>query len=217
MDVSRETAAAAFGPGLALAERYAELLRTDGVARGLIGPREADRLWDRHLVNCAAAVSAFPLTGLVADVGSGAGLPGIPLALARPALRVRLVEPLLRRATFLTEVVDLLELGNVEVVRARAEDLHGAWTADVVTARAVAPLARLAGWCLPLVTPGGAMLALKGDRAAAELAGSEQQLRQLGATSWSVEEHGAGLVDPLVRVVRIVAGSTRAGRGADAT
>ena len=213
MDVSRETAEAAFGPGLALAERYAELLRTDGVTRGLIGPREADRLWDRHLVNCAAAVSAFPLAGLVADVGSGAGLPGIPLALARPALRVRLVEPLLRRATFLTEVVDRLELGNVEVVRARAEDLHGAWTAGVVTARAVAPRARLAGWGLPLVTPGGAMLALKGDRAAAELATSEQQLRRLGATSWSVEEHGAGLVDPPVRVVRIVAGPTRSGHG----
>ena len=216
MDVSRETAEAAFGPGLALAERYAQLLRTDGVTRGLIGPREADRLWDRHLVNCAAAVSAFPLTGLVADIGSGAGLPGIPLALARPALRVRLVEPLLRRATFLTEVVDRLELGNVEVVRARAEDLRGAWTADVVTARAVAPLARLAGWCLPLVVSGGAMLALKGDRAAAELATSEQQLLHLGATNWSVEEHGAGLVDPPVRVVRIVAGPTRSGRSAGA-
>ena len=216
MDVSRETAEAAFGPGLALAERYAQLLRTDGVTRGFFGPHEADRLWDRHLVNCAAAVSAFPRTGLVADVGSGAGLPGIPLALARPALRVRLGEPLLRRATFLTEVVDRLELGNVEVVRARAEDLRGAWTVDVVTARAVAPLGRLAGWCLPLVTPGGAMLALKGDRAAVELATSEQQLRRLGATSWSVEEHGAGLVDPPVRVVRIVAGPTRSGRSAGA-
>ena len=86
MDVSRETAEAAFGPALPLAERYAELLRTDGVTRGLIGPREADRLWSRHLVNSAAAVSAFPRTGRVADVGSGAGLPGIPLALARPAL-----------------------------------------------------------------------------------------------------------------------------------
>ena len=132
------------------------------------------------------------------------------------ALRVRMVEPLLRRATFLTEVVDRLELGNVEVVRARAEDLRGAWTVDVVTARAVAPLGRLAGWCLPLVTPGGAMLALKGDRAAVELATSEQQLRRLGATSWSVEEHDAGLVDPPVRVVRIVAGPTRSGRSAGA-
>jgi 16S rRNA (guanine527-N7)-methyltransferase len=208
VDVSRETAAAAFGPGLVLAERYAELLRTDGVTRGLLGPREADRLWERHLVNSAAAVSAFPLAGLVVDIGSGAGLPGIPLALARPALHLRLVEPLLRRATFLTEVVDRLELGNVEVVRARAEDLRGAWTAGAVTARAVAPLARLAGWCLPLVAPGGAFLALKGNRAAAELAESEVALRRLGATSWSVEEHGAGLVDPPVRVVRVIAGPT---------
>jgi 16S rRNA (guanine527-N7)-methyltransferase len=209
VDVSRETAVAAFGTGLPLAERYAELLRTDGVTRGLIGPREADRLWERHLVNCAAAVSAFPPEGLVVDVGSGAGLPGIPLALARPALHLRLVEPLLRRATFLTEVVDRLELSNVEVLRARAEDLRGAWTAAAVTARAVAPLARLAAWCLPLVTPGGSMLALKGDRADAELTASAAALRRLGATSWKVESHGAGLVDPPVRVVRIVAGPTR--------
>jgi 16S rRNA (guanine527-N7)-methyltransferase len=209
VDVSRETAVAAFGTGLPLAERYAELLRTDGVTRGLIGPREADRLWERHLVNCAAAVSAFPPEGLVVDVGSGAGLPGIPLALARPSLHLRLVEPLLRRATFLTEVVDRLELSNVEVLRARAEDLRGAWTAAAVTARAVAPLARLAAWCLPLVTPGGSMLALKGDRADAELTASAAALRRLGATSWKVESHGAGLVDPPVRVVRIVAGPTR--------
>ncbi len=136
------------------------------MTRGLLGPREADRLWERHLVNSAAAAAALPTAGgLLADVGSGAGLPGIPLAILRPDLTVRLVEPLLRRATFLTEVVAALGLANVEVVRARAEDLHGAWTAATVTARAVAPLDRLAGWCLPLVAPGGSLLALKGDRA----------------------------------------------------
>jgi 16S rRNA (guanine527-N7)-methyltransferase len=208
MDVSRETAEAIFGSRLPLAEHYAELLRTDGVTRGLIGPRESDRLWERHLVNSAAAGSALPATGgLVADIGSGAGLPGIPLAILRPDLTVRLVEPLLRRVTFLTEVVADLALANVEVVRARAEDLHGGWTAAAVTARAVAPLDRLAGWCLPLVAPGGSLLALKGDQAEDELAAAVSTLRRLGAVSWSVEEHRAGQVEPPVRIVRVVAGT----------
>ena len=213
MDVSRETAEALFGSRLPLAERYARLLSTDGVTRGLLGPREADRLWDRHLVNSAAAAGALPTSGgLLADIGSGAGLPGIPLAILRPDLTVRLVEPLLRRATFLTEVVAALELANVEVVRARAEDLHGAWTAATVTARAVAPLDRLAGWCLPLVAPGGSLLALKGDRAEAELAAAAPTLRRLGADRWSVEEHGGDLVEPPVRIVRVVAGTSPAPR-----
>ncbi len=190
-----------------MAERYAELLGTEGVTRGLIGPRETDRLWRRHLVNSAAAGSALPATGLVADIGSGAGLPGIPLAILRPDLPVRLVEPLLRRATFLAEVVADLGLANVEVVRARAEDLHGAWTATTVTARAVAPLDRLAGWCLPLVSPGGSLLALKGDRAETELTAATPTLRRLGAVSWSVEEHRAGQLEPPVRIVRVVAGT----------
>jgi 16S rRNA (guanine527-N7)-methyltransferase len=207
MDVSRETAVAVFGPSLPLVEAYAELLSTLGVTRGLLGPREADRLWERHLLNSAAAAAAFPSTGLVADIGSGAGLPGIPLALLRPQLTVRLVEPLLRRSTFLTEVVQELGLTNVEVVRSRAEDLHGSWTAPTVTARAVAPLDRLAGWCLPLVEPGGSLLALKGDRADEELTAAAPALRRLGATDWSVEIHGSGLVDPPVRIVRVVAGT----------
>jgi 16S rRNA (guanine527-N7)-methyltransferase len=207
MDVSRETAVAVFGPRLPLVEAYAELLSTVGVTRGLLGPREADRLWERHLLNSAAAAAAFPSTGLVADIGSGAGLPGIPLALLRPQLTVRLVEPLLRRSTFLSEVVAELGLTNVEVVRARAEDLHGSWTATAVTARAVAPLDRLAGWCLPLVEAGGSLLALKGDRADEELTAAGPALRRLGATGWSVEVHGSGLVDPPVRIIRVVAGT----------
>lgn len=215
MDVSRETATALFGDQLPRAEAYADILATDGVTRGLIGPREVARLWSRHLANSAAAVTAFPPDGLVVDVGAGAGLPGIPLALARPALTVRLVEPLLRRSTFLVEVVERLALTNVEVVRARAEDLRGAWTAPTVTARAVAPLERLAGWCLPLVAPGGSLLALKGDQAAAELSAAESLLRRLGAARWSLERHGVGLVDPPVTVIRIVAGpgATTAARG----
>jgi 16S rRNA (guanine527-N7)-methyltransferase len=208
MDVSRETAEAVFGSGLPQAQRYAELLSTDGVTRGLIGPRETERLWQRHLINSAAAGAALPDSGgLVADIGSGAGLPGIPLAILRPEVTVRLVEPLLRRATFLSEVVADLGLANVEVVRARAEELHGEWTATTVTARAVAPLDRLAGWCLPLVEPGGSLLALKGDRAEIELAAAVPTLRRLGAASWTVEEHRAGEIEPPVRIVRVVAGT----------
>jgi len=203
MDVSRETASRVFGAELPRAEAFAELLATDGVRRGLIGPREADRLWSRHLLNSAVVVEACPASGLVVDVGSGAGLPGIPMALARPELTVRLVEPLLRRVTFLTEVVSLLGLDNVEVVRSRVEDLHGSWTAPTVTARAVAPLDRLAGWCLPLVAPGGSLLAVKGDRADEELADAHDLLRRLGAISATVEEVGAPLVAPPVRLVRV--------------
>lgn len=207
MDVSRETAHQVFAAQLPRAEAYAQILATDGVSRGLLGPRETDRLWSRHLLNSAVVVGACPAAGLVVDVGSGAGLPGIPMALARPELTIRLVEPLLRRATFLTEVIDRLELTNVEVVRSRAEDLHGAWTAPTVTARAVAPLDRLAGWCLPLVAPGGSLLAVKGDRAADELAGAQAALRRLRVVSSGVEEVGHGVVDPPVRLVRLTVGA----------
>ena len=220
MDVSRETAAAVFGVGLPAAEAYAGLLAGPGVERGLIGPREVDRLWSRHLINCAVVAPAFPETGEVVDVGSGAGLPGIPLAIARPQLTVRLVEPLLRRARFLEEMAGILKLANVEVLRCRAEDLAGTGV-PVATARAVAPLNRLARWCLPMLRPGGVLLAFKGARADAELAAAAAGLPDLGAQSWAIEEHGRGLIEPPVRVVRITAGdrtgarrirSTRSGR-----
>ena len=201
--VSRETAAAVLGDRLQLADRYADLLRTEGLTRGLLGPREADRLWDRHLLNCLPLETAIPQDASVADIGSGAGLPGLVIAIARPDLRVSLVEPLLRRATFLHEAVALLDLSNVTVLRSRAEDLPAGWVADVVTARAVAPLDRLAGWCLPLVAPGGLLLALKGDRADAELADAEPTLRRLGARSWRVLELGAEARLPPVRVVEV--------------
>jgi 16S rRNA (guanine527-N7)-methyltransferase len=167
------SAAEVFGPALDRATEYVRLLATDGTVRGLIGPREVPRLWDRHLLNSAAIASLVPQGARVVDVGSGAGLPGIPLALVRPDLAVALLEPLARRVTFLDEVVERLGLTNVTVVRGRAEEgparreLGGA---DVVTARAVAPLEKLAGWCLPLLRPGGRLLALKGSTAAEELA-----------------------------------------------
>lgn len=191
--------------------RYAALLSSAGVERGLIGPREVPRLWDRHLLNCAVAVPLVPADADVIDVGSGAGLPGIVWAIARPDLRVTCLEPLQRRATFLEEVVTELDLTDrVHVVRARAEDIvrgRGPVTslrAQVVTARAVAPLERLAGWTVPLVQPGGELLALKGRSAAEEVQASATVLERLGIVSIEVVECGLGVVDPPTTVVRAV-------------
>ncbi len=190
---------------------YATLLASAGVERGLIGPREVPRLWDRHLLNCAVAVPLVPADADVIDVGSGAGLPGIVWAIARPDLRVTCLEPLQRRATFLEEVVTAIDLGDrVQVVRARAEDIvrgRGPVTslrARVVTARAVAPLERLAGWTVPLVQPGGELLALKGRSAAEEVQASATVLERLGIASVEVVECGLGVVDPPTTVVRAV-------------
>lgn len=202
-EVSRAADAALFGGRAALAYRFADLLRGEGIRRGLIGPREAERVWDRHVVNCAVVAPAFPLGATVADVGSGAGLPGIVLAIVRPDLRLHLVEPLLRRVTFLEAAVTELGLDNVEVVRSRAEDMPAHSHYDVVTARAVAPVERLAGWCLPLVRPGGLLLAMKGERAAVELEQAASVLRALGAASWSVEVYGQGVTDPPARLVTV--------------
>ena len=189
--------------------RYAELLATAGVERGLIGPREVPRLWDRHLLNCAVAVPLVPEGASVIDVGSGAGLPGIVWGIVRPDIVVTCLEPLQRRATFLEEVVAELELiGRVQVVRARAEDIvrgRGPVTslrARIVTARAVAPLERLAGWTVPLVQPGGELLALKGRSAGDEVEASRSVLERLGIVSVEIVECGEGVVDPLTTVVR---------------
>lgn len=182
---------------------YAALLAGDGVVRGLIGPRETGRLWSRHVANCAVLEELVPVGATVADVGSGAGLPGLPLALVRPDLRVTLVEPLLRRATFLSEAVAALGLGDrVQVVRGRAEDQT--LQVDVATARAVAPLERLAGWTLPLVRTGGLLLALKGEGAAEEVAASHAALEKAGGGQAEVLTCGAGVVDPPTTVVRVV-------------
>ena len=190
--VSRETppsfAARVFGDRLPLAERYVDLLTSAGVERGMIGPREVPRIWERHVLNCAVVAPRVPEGATVADVGSGSGLPGLVWAIARPDLHVTLIEPLLRRATFLNEVVEALELDQVTVLRSRAEDVRE--TFDVVTARAVAPLEKLAGWCLPLVRPGGVLLALKGRTAQEEVASSRVSLHKMGATDIVVSSHG---------------------------
>lgn len=164
---SSSAAAALFGSRLGLAERYAELLRTTGIDHGLIGPREADRIWDRHILNCAVVSTLLPPDVSVADVGSGAGLPGIVLAIARPDVSMTLVEPLERRVRWLTATIEALGIVNVRIIRARAEDVDERF--DVVTARAVADLGKLVRWCLPLVTDSGRLLALKGGRAQEEI------------------------------------------------
>ncbi|WP_369069615.1 16S rRNA (guanine(527)-N(7))-methyltransferase RsmG [Kineococcus terrestris] len=172
------------------ATSYVRHLATAGVERGLIGPREVPRLWERHLLNCAYLGELVPDGATVVDVGSGAGLPGIPLALARPDLTVRLVEPLERRFTFLREVVEELDLRDrVAVARGRAEDVRGEFTGTVVTARAVAPLATLYGWTLPLCATGGHLLAIKGRTAADEVAAAAETLRSLGIAEEPTIEH----------------------------
>jgi len=192
-----------FGDRLPVAQRYAELLATAGVERGLIGPREAPRLWERHLLNCAVLGELLPNGASVIDVGSGAGLPGVVLGIARPDLRITLLEPLARRVTFLEEVVGELGLSGVAVVRGRAEESVGRLSADVVTARAVAPLDRLAGWCLPLAAEGGRMLAMKGSTAAAEIAEHAPAIRRAGGGAARIVECGKGAVDPPTIVVEV--------------
>jgi 16S rRNA (guanine527-N7)-methyltransferase len=192
-----------FGDQLNSARRYAELLAEIGVERGLLGPREIDRVWDRHILNCAAVAELLEPGERVADIGSGAGLPGIPLAIAKPGLHVVLVESLLRRAEFLNMVVAELGL-DVEVLRARAEDAtarEAVGGCDVVTSRAVASLDKLARWSLPLLRPGGRMLAIKGDRADDELREHRRVMDRLGATGARVMECGVSYLSPPARVV----------------
>jgi 16S rRNA (guanine527-N7)-methyltransferase len=202
-----------FGAALPRVEAYAALLAGAGVERGLLGPREAPRLWERHLLNCAGLTSLIEDGQVVLDLGSGAGLPGVVLALQRPEVQVVLVEPLQRRATFLTEVVEELGLRNVLVRRARGEELHGKVEVDVVVARAVAPVDRLACWALPLLHAGGRLLAMKGEQAATELAAAGPVLHRLGASGSEVVEVGTDELGTLSRVVVVTRGLTQAQPG----
>lgn len=186
-----------------LLERYAGLLATEGVVRGLIGPREVPRLWDRHLVNCGLMAPYLPPDARVADLGSGAGLPGLVLAIARPDLEVTLIEPMARRVAFLEEVRDELGLEHVHVVRTRAEQWSAPERFDVVTARALAPLAKLVAWGMPLVAEGGVLLAMKGSSAAAEVEAAAGELRRRSARADVLTASVPGSsVTTLVRVVR---------------
>lgn len=211
-------AARVFTDTLSTAERYVALLASTGMDHGLIGPREAPRLWDRHVLNCAVIAPAFGRGASVIDIGSGAGLPGLCLAIARPDLEVHLVEPLARRCTWLATTVVALGLANVTIHNARAEQLWGTMRADHVTARAVKSIDLLAGWALPLLRAGGTIEAIKGARAVDEIGQHAVALLALGASDVSTESYGAGVVDPETMVLRVRAdrgvaapGSRRAG------
>ena len=194
-------AATVFGDRLPLAERYAHLLATGGIERGLVGPREADRLWERHLLNSAVVAELVPPAARVLDVGSGAGLPGIPLAIARPDVQVELVEPLLRRTTWLDETVADLGLGDTVVVTRGKVAVVGPRQVDVVTARAVAPLERLLPMCMPLLRPGGVLLALKGEQAEAEVEAVHRQASRWRVSSLDVARCGGGVLAEATTVV----------------
>lgn len=202
---------AVFGDRLPMAEEFARLLGGPGLERGLIGPQEIDRLWDRHLVNSAVVAELIPEHASLIDIGSGAGLPGLALAIARPDLGVTLVESRLRATTFLTECVTSLCLPRVRVRRARAEDVAGEFSAGVVTARAVASLARLLEWAAPLLSSGGELLAWKGKRAEEELSGAGPYLDRLGVDA-EVVRVGAGKVEHPATVIRLVIGATKGRR-----
>ena len=185
---------------------YAEMLADAGIVRGLLGPREAARIWGRHLLNSAVVAELIPDDAWLIDVGSGAGLPGIPLALARPTAHVLLLEPLARRYAFLEEVVSELDLGDrVTVMRGRAPDavLQLPFLADFALARAVAPLERLVSWTMPVVQPGGSLLALRGERAEQEVLEAGPGLARYGAGVPEVVELGGDLLETPVRVVRV--------------
>jgi len=188
---------------LPLIEAYAASLATDGVVRGLIGPREAPRIWERHLLNCAVLGEAISPSATVCDIGSGAGLPGLVLGIARPDLTVTLVEPLLRRTTYLAEVVSELGLDNVEVYRGRAEELHRSRSFDVVTSRAVAPLARLLAWSMPLVGPQGVLVAMKGSSLPDEIADARPTLARLGCAEPETLSLGIDVVNPPTLAIRV--------------
>lgn len=208
-----EVANMVFGERLPLARRYAELLADAGVERGLLGPREVDRIWERHLLNCAAVGELLGERDRVLDLGSGAGLPGVPLAIARPDLQIVLVEPLLRRSEFLNEVVTGLTL-DVQVVRGRAEEgsiREALGGRDAVVSRAVASLDKLTRWSLPLLRHGGRMLAMKGERAPAEVAEHRRVMIGLGADDVRVMKCGENYLTPPATVVVAVRGhSSRA-------
>ncbi|MCV7008207.1 16S rRNA (guanine(527)-N(7))-methyltransferase RsmG [Mycobacterium gordonae] len=200
---SQPAAAAVFGERLDLAERYAEILATDGVDRGLLGPREVDRIWDRHLLNSAVVSELLDHEARVVDIGSGSGLPGIPLAIARPDLDVVLLEPLLRRSQFLDEVVGKLGLA-VRVVRGRAEEravrdqLGGI---DAAVSRAVAALDKLTKWSMPLLRQDGLMVAIKGERAPDEVREHRRVMAASGAVDVRVVRCGVNILEQPTTVV----------------
>ena len=198
-----------FGENLELARRYVEHLASTGIEWGLLGPREVPRLWERHVLNCAVVGDLLPEGALVADVGSGAGLPGIALALARPDCQFILIEPLERRVSWLDMVVEDLGLANVDVVRARSEQVVGNIAVDVVTARAVSALKTLIPLTVPLLEGSGQLLAIKGRSAADEVRSAAKVLKKHKCSSPVIERVGEDLLAEPTTVVRVQVGRSR--------
>ncbi|WP_038586638.1 16S rRNA (guanine(527)-N(7))-methyltransferase RsmG [Corynebacterium glutamicum] len=199
-------AAEIFGDNLEKAIAYHESLATDGSVRGFIGPREVPRLWDRHILNCGVIGEAMDEGISVADIGSGAGLPGIPLAIARPDLNITLIEPLLKRSVYLNEVKEALNLDNVTVIRGRAEEKvvrKQVGLVDIVTSRAVASLGKLATWSLPLVKIGGRMVAMKGSSVEEEIERDAKEIRKAGGTDIKVYTVGEALLSEPTTLISI--------------
>lgn len=195
-----ETLFTAYPAAVSNLEKFHNWLATAGIERGILGPRELDRIWDRHIANCAVVEELIPPGASVIDVGSGAGLPGLVLAIVRPDLKVGLIEPLLRRCEFLTEVINDLGLAEqVTVYRGKAQD-HPNLKADIVTGRAVAPLHKFLTWTSPLVKPAGQILAMKGSSAATEI---EEARTQLAGRTAQIVQVGQGVVEPMTTVVRV--------------
>ncbi len=184
-EVEPEAAEAIFGPQIKLARAYADMLAQDSDELGLLGPRELDKIWSRHILNSAVVAELVRPGQIVADVGSGAGLPGLPMAIVAPETRFVLIEPMDRRSSWLQEVVAELNLDNVEVIRARAEDLEPGQF-DVVTARAVAALDKLLRLCVPLLKPGGRVIALKGSKAPEEIEAAKKLQKKLNIESFEI-------------------------------
>lgn len=198
-----EAAQKVFGDHLPVAQRYVQHLATSGIERGLIGPREVPRLWERHVLNCAVVQELIEQGATVADVGSGAGLPGLCLAIARPDLSLTLIEPLERRVIWLTEVVEDLGLENVDIMRSRAEQAVGYVEADYVTARAVSALVGLLDITLPILRGTGQLLALKGRTATEEITKAKKKLNKYGARKTEILLAGENLLEEPTTVVRV--------------
>jgi 16S rRNA (guanine527-N7)-methyltransferase len=197
-----------------MAEAFVAILADTGVSHGLIGPREVPILWERHVLNCAVVSEAFPECAEIVDVGSGAGLPGLALAIARPDLHLHLVEPMLRRTTWLSDTITALGMEGVEVHRGRAEESHGRLAVPYATARAVARIDKLARWTFPLLQDGGTLVALKGSQADEELAAEEPVLRRLGLVDAQVRSYGAQDLEVPTVTLELTVGARPAGRRA---
>jgi len=198
-----EAAQKVFGDRLPVAQRYVQHLASSGIERGLIGPREVPRLWERHVLNCAVVQELIEQGATVADVGSGAGLPGLCLAIARPDLSLTLIEPLERRVIWLTEVVEDLGLENVDIMRSRAEQAVGYVEADYVTARAVSALVGLLDITLPILRGTGQLLALKGRTATEEITKAKKKLNKYGDRKTEILLAGEDLLEEPTTVVRV--------------